>query len=155
MSFAALVLSPADRASRGLRTARNAALTLDEQLTLGERVHRFLAEHYPASPPVAGAVGLEAAPLATTDGSQPQARFPYGFWRAFITQELRLAYSNVKILQCSKSHRAFQKSREGDAGTPAAWRGDRRGSSKRNNGGTKNASRSCALSVALFHLLCR
>ena len=123
----------------GLPQARNQSVSIQHQLALGQRIVAFLAREYPDAAE-AGAGPMELKTF----------RFPYGFFKRFIRQELRLAYATAKRLQCRKAVEVLRAALERGAGTPAALRDFRAIASTRGSGGQHNASKSVALSYDLF-----
>ena len=76
----------------GFPRARNQGVSVQQQLALGQLIVAFLGKYF-----------LEAAASGIGPLDARTFRFPYGFFKRLITQELRLAYTNAKRLQCRKA----------------------------------------------------
>ena len=124
------------------RCRRNQPATLDDQLTLGERIYHFLGERY----------GLEyAAEYATvkyprSKGSisvyeRREDDLPRGFLRDFVEDLLGLIYTDAYRKRCRRALSVYLD-RVGVSQptmTRIAARGERKGTSCRSSGGAYNA----------------
>ena len=123
------------------RQVRNQPATLDDQLTLGERVYHFLEDSY----------GLEyAAEYATvkyprSKGSisaydRREDDLPRGFLRDFVEDILGLIYSDCYRTRCRRAlHAYLDRVGPQPTMTRIAARGERKGTSCRSSGGAYNA----------------
>lgn len=123
----------------GFPRARNQSVSLQQRLALGQLLIAYLRRTYPET------AEPEADPLLLE-----KFRYPYGFFKRFIREELRLPYTNAKRLQCRKALELLRAALDTTASSPAAMRDFRPARSVRGDGGSKNASKSCALSFHLF-----
>ena len=140
MSIAAVLFDDhVPAAVPGFPQSRNQSVTVAQQLALGQLVVAFLSKEYSDAVP-AGAGPLELQNF----------RYPYGFFKRFIREELRLQYTNFKRLQCRKAVEVLRASHDRGASTPTAMRDFRPPHSMRSNGGSRNASKSESLSFELF-----
>lgn len=140
MSIAALLFDDDARlSSPGFYHGRNQSVSIQNQLALGQLILAFLSREYPdAAEEGAGPMELKTF------------RFPYGFFKRFIRQELRLVYANAKYLQCRKAVEVLRDAVARGAKPPDAMRDFRKAGSLRGDGGRRNASKSVALSHVLF-----
>jgi hypothetical protein len=75
---------------------------------------------------------------------------PYGFWRRFITEDLKSQYSDRKRMQLLRALRFYVQRKMGGACTPAAMRGMRDRHSCRSKGGALNSRKAAGLGFALL-----
>ena len=155
--FASLFLDPSKKrsvlpAGHKVRQVRNQSTTLDDQLTLGERVYCFPGashgEDYAAAYWGKHLNKNEAGKgrPATREDDQPR-----GFWRSFVRDVQRLEHT--KALQM-KAFRAFHVFLDRTGSQPTMTRvtarGERKGKSCRSSGGAYNALKGAG---GLWHAL--
>ena len=81
--------------------------------------------------------------------SQPTNKFPYGFWKRYITERLHLRYNDALVTACHRALDVFLVHREGST-TRVGLRAGRKGKSCRDS----NAARNSVLARGLgFQLL--
>ena len=124
---------------------RNQSFTLDGQLTLGERVYRFLEASHGQDFALTFADKHQQKKLKEGQG-RPATRattkdgLPRGFWHSFVTQEMHLDWTKALQMKASRAFGAYlDQTGSQPTMTRVAARGDRKGTSCRNSGGAYNA----------------
>ena len=174
MSFAAVLRGTSASSAASVaapkpqrRQHRNDKQTIEANIDLGERIVAFLTSTYDdaITEKVLEQVGKRVA------GSQPSGignvvsiasdseddadagknvSLPYGFWRRFMEEEMRMQYSDRKRMQLYRSLTLYVGRKNGGSLTRAAMRGMRARNSCRSNGGALNARRAAGLGFALL-----
>ena len=120
---------------------RNQSITLDGQLTLGERVYRFLEASHGQDFALTFADKHQQKKLKEGQG-RPATRattkdgLPRGFWHSFVTQEMHLEWTKALQMKASRAFAVYlDRTGSQPTMTRGAARGDRKGTSYRNSGG--------------------
>jgi len=113
--------------------------TLNRKLSLGENITTVLRERH-------GDACLQAciASVLGGDSDERAARFPYGFWRYFVEEEMHLHFTTRQRIHCYRCFELFtERAQLGD--TRAAQRDGQAPKAKRRKGGEYNASKARGL----------
>ena len=146
MSFAALLRGPralqGQPVTAGRRQHKYEARSVDASLAHGERVVAFLESCYgpEASARMLETVARRAAgsqPSSARD--EPWASLPYGFWRRFMEEDMKIQFSGRKRQQLIRSLQLYVRRKQEGASTISAMRGMRARGSCRSSGGALNA----------------
>ena len=82
--------------------------------------------------------------ISSDDEVEPP-KIPYGFWRRFITDELKLMVTDRLRMHLFRALEAYAIRHYEGGQTRMALRGHRRGLSRRSNGGAENATKAVGL----------
>lgn len=135
-AFGAGVAEKRKRASNV--TAIRHADTLERHLNMAKHIAMFLTEEY----------GEEI--VHQLKRKDKRARFPKGFWKKFINEELRLCYSNRQRQKCYRAWEIWvERTSQGQKATFDMLNGDEP-SAKRRKGGSKNSKKAPGLGHALL-----
>ena len=132
---------------------RNQSATLDSQLTLGERIYRFLEASHGQNCALAYADKHEEK---KRDGRKKRRgtrehNLPRGFWHTFIRQEMNLDWTKAIQLRASRALIMYlDRTGSQPTMTRVAARGERKGKSCRSSGGAHNALKAGGLGHALL-----
>ena len=89
--------------------------------------------------------------LVSDDDDDAMApKVPYGFWKRFCKDELGLLYTNRKRKQFGKALKVYAIRQHEGCQTRRAFRGMRKGHSKRDSGGAQNSTKAVGLGFALL-----
>ena len=93
---------------------------------------------------------LVEAEASDSDGVDHSPALPYGFWRRFCQEEMKMQYTNRKRMQFSRSLKFYVLRKQDGASTIAAMRGMRDRGSCRSSGGALNSRKAAGLGFALL-----
>ena len=130
---------------------RNQSATLDSQLTLGERIYRFLEASHGQNCALAYADKHEER---KRDGRKNrrgtrELNLPRGFWDTFIRQEMHLDNTKAIKVKASRALTVYlDRTGSQPTMTRVAARGERKGTSCRSSGGAHNAVKSVGATLA-------
>ena len=135
--------------SQGARTRvntvkqyRNQSATLDGQLTLGERIYRFLEASHGQNFALAYAEKHEEKKREGRKNRRTtrKGELPRGFWHSFITEEMHLEWAKSTQVSLSRALMVYlDRTGSQPSMTRVAARGERKGTSCRSSGGAYNA----------------
>ena len=95
-------------------------------------------------------VAANAVVINIDDEPEARKRLPYGFWRLFMEEGLRMQYTNRHKMQYKRALEMYVLRASGGAQTRAGMRGFRPRGSCRSDGGSQNNSKSVGLMFALL-----
>ena len=143
--FAAALSQVARPRGHTVKQYRNQSITLDGQLTLGERVYRFLEASHGQDYALAYLDKYhqkrrkEGQGCRVTRKGTSKDDLPRGFWHSFVTQEMHLEWTKALQMKASRAFGAYlDKTGSQPTMTRVAARGERKGTSCRSSGGAHN-----------------
>ena len=84
------------------------------------------------------------------DDDEDLSHVPYGFWPRFQRNDLHVIPSAARKVRLQRALKMYAVRLHGGCGTRMAFRGLRKGASKRSNGGANNATKAIGLGFALL-----
>ena len=133
---------------------RNQSATLDSQLTLGERIYRFLEASHGQNFALAYAEKHEEKKREGSKSRRTMRKghqLPRGFWHCFITEEMHLEWAKSTQVSLSRAFMVYlDRTNPQPSMTRVAARGGRKGTSCRSSGGAYNALKGAG---GLWHAL--
>ena len=176
MSFAALLRGASGHAGGSVNTTKqhkNEKRTVEANIDQGERAACYMETLYGkeradailknmllrikrkgSQPRIDGsqprlAVDSPIVDVAESEDDEPN-RLPYGFWRQFMTEELRMQFTSRKRMQLIRSLEFYLQRKDAGASTRAGMRGMRNRNSCRSQGGALNAQKVGGLAFTLL-----
>ena len=176
MSFAELLRVPAAAAALNVARRNNKTLhkyekhSVEADIDLGERVASFLQSLYgqdradvmfekiaqrhsgsqPSPEEEPQLINVDDEEDVAAAGVDRGSHLPYGFWRQFITDELRQQYTDRKRMRLSRALQFYVQRKKAGACSRTAMRGLRAKDSCRRNGGSQNARKASGLAFQLL-----
>jgi hypothetical protein len=170
MSYAAFLRAASDRDDPQERKPAksqhvNEGMSLDGKIELGERIVACLTceigsektaellEHFAkkgaGSQPSSVELTADEVPVDLIEDDDGK-RVPYGFWKRFMRDELKLQCTNRKKMQLIRALEMFASRQHQGSQTRTAFRGMRRGCSQRSSGAAENSTKAVGLGWALL-----
>ena len=170
MSYAAFLRAASDRDDPQERKPAKSqhvheGMSLDGKIDMGERIVACLTceigsektaellEHFAkkgaGSQPSSVELTADEVPVDLIEDDDGK-RVPYGFWKRFMRDELKLQCTNRKKMQLIRALEMFASRQHQGSQTRTAFRGMRRGCSQRSSGAAENSTKAVGLGWALL-----
>ena len=117
-------------------------------------LHSMIAELWPKRQDALGTGGMiinvDTGLLEPAQGEAHRVRIPWGFWREFLEDEMRIRFDQRQKMRFCRALKYVVLKKASGATSLSALRGERRLMSSRASGGAMNSRKACGLCHALL-----